>query len=104
MVPQSILLLLLITSSYSLTAAERHTKNSGVSYPIRFAYIDRTPSWYPGSGIAKGFGVPGYAADNDYNYFALAFWTCSSSLDMVGIWANALTYWGTGTEFGNTTS
>ena len=101
-IPRSILILLLVASVYSLKVSEREVLGSNVKYPIRFAYVDRTPYWYS-RNIAIGLGVPGYAPDNEYNYFALAFWTCSSALDMAGIWANALSYFTTAAGFGTTT-
>jgi hypothetical protein len=102
MVTRALLLILLIASVLSLRAADKPIVGSGITYPIRFAYVDRTPYWYS-TNIAIGLGVPGYAPDNDYNYFALAFWTCGSALDMAAIWANALTYFTNAAGFGNTT-
>ena len=77
--------------------------NGKFSYPIRAAYIDRTSSWY-GDSIAKGLGVPGFAAKHDYNMIILAFWSCAGSpKDMAMIWANARTYFDYPNSFGNTT-
>ena len=73
------------------------------NYPIRAAYIDRTPYWY-GDNIAKGWAVPGYAAPHDYNYILLAFWSCAGApKDMAGIWSNARTYFDQDNSFGSTT-
>jgi hypothetical protein len=74
---------------------ERESVGSGITYPIRFAYVNRIDSW-SSAGISAGIGVPGYGPKNDYNYFALAFWSCNSALDMALVWANALTYFGAG--------
>ena len=57
-----------------------------IEYPIRLAYINTIPSWWPPSSIAAGMGVPGYADETLYNYIVLTFWGCSNTMDIVKIW------------------
>ena len=59
-----------------------------IQYPIRLGYINNVPSWKPGHDVLQGMGVPGYAINNDYNYFALSFWGCDGVMDMVKVWDN----------------
>jgi len=81
--------------------------NAGVlknNYPIRLAWINRSPYWY-GDNIAKGWGVPGYAPDHLFNYIVLTFWSCNGAAkDMVQMWRDAKLYFGDQTKFGSTTA
>lgn len=47
-------------------------------------------------------GVPGYATNSIYNYFAFAFWSYNGPLDVSTVWANPLTYFGADSPFGKT--
>lgn len=57
MLLQSLLILLLISSAYTITTKEKPIVGSNINYPIRLAYIDKSLYWY-GRNIAKAFGVP----------------------------------------------
>ena len=71
-----ILLLLLSTQAFLLKKTrESLTAIPQNNYPIRAGYIDQMTSWY-GMDVAKGLGLPGYAAPHDYNYLIYAFWSC----------------------------
>jgi hypothetical protein len=62
------------------------------SYPIRFAYINRLLDWSP-RGVARSFGIPGYATPHLYNYICLTFWTFQQGpLDAALAWNLSSTY------------
>ncbi len=48
-------------------------------------------TWY-GDEFLAGMGVPGYAKENPYNYFVLAFWLTPGPVDMAIVWAEASKY------------
>ena len=66
------------------------------------AYIDKLFQLSPPEKIAAGMGVPGYAAPTIYNYIVLAFWSSSGPVDIVGIWADPVKYFGADSIFGKT--
>ena len=47
-------------------------------------------------------GVPDYAKPTIYNYIVLAFWSSSGPVDIVGIWADPVKYFGSDSIFGKT--
>jgi hypothetical protein len=48
-------------------------------------------------------GVPGYAASTIFNYIVFAFWTHKSGpVDIAGIWADPIKYFGSTSVFGTT--
>jgi hypothetical protein len=53
------------------------------------SYIDVVASW-TGDSIATYMGVPGYAKNSIYNYFALAFWLTTGPVDVALIWSNPI--------------
>lgn len=55
------------------------------------AYVDGVTSWW-GNDFLAGFGVPGYAPSNPYNYFLLSFWLSSGPVDMALVWSKASYY------------
>jgi hypothetical protein len=71
-------------------------------YPVRLAYIDKINQWWPPEKIAAGIGVPGYADSTIYNFIVLAFWSSSTPLDIVNIWADPLHYFGNDNPWGST--
>lgn len=73
-----------------------------VNYPVRFAYIDVIPNWWPPEAIAAGMGVPGFAPPNIYNYIAFAFWLSNGPSDIVKLWSDPITYFGPSSQFGTT--
>ena len=98
-----ILLLLLSTQAFLLKKTrESLTAIPQNNYPIRAGYIDQMTSWY-GMDVAKGLGLPGYAAPHDYNYLIFAFWSCSRGpLDVTLAWQNISMYLGEENPFGKT--
>lgn len=48
-------------------------------------------TWW-GDEFLAGMGVPGYANENPYNYFALAFWLSTGPVDLALVWAEASKY------------
>jgi|NOAtaT_5_FD_contig_31_467039_length_1008_multi_3_in_0_out_0_1 hypothetical protein len=67
-------------------------------------YVDSLTQWWPPEAIAKGLGVPGYAAENPYNTFILAFWLSSGAADAAKVFSDASVYFGTDSPFGKTNS
>jgi len=59
----SVLIFILIAPIRSLKTHDRDAVGSGITYPIRLAYVDRINSWTT-AGISAGLGVPGYGPDN----------------------------------------
>ena len=96
-------LLLLTLSAFKLKKDRKPVSSIPAnSYPIRAAYIDKMLSWY-GMSVASGLGVPGYAADHEYNYILFAFWTCNGGPVDVGIvWQNLSMYLGDQNPYGST--
>lgn len=77
--------------------------NSLITYPIRFAYIDKIADWSSPTAIAKSMGIPGYAPDHIYNYLCLSIWTYSyGPFSAAMIWDNPIGYFGTASAFGST--
>jgi chitinase len=71
-------------------------------YPIRLGYVNTIRSWWPGTNVLAGMGVPGYnSKEFPYNYIVLTFWI-DQPVDMVKVWSDPVTYIGTTTEFGTT--
>jgi hypothetical protein len=69
----------------------------------RFAYVDNVNAWWPPKSTLAQMGVPTLAAENIYNYFAYAFWTCKSGAQaMSKVYNDPITY--LGTDLGKTKS
>ena len=103
---KSIILLVLIAAYVDASSFLKVNKNVGGipqnNYPIRAAYIDKMTSWY-GMNVAKGLGLPGYAAPHEYNYIIFAFWSCNQGpLDVALAWQNISMYLGEKNPFGST--
>jgi len=89
-----------IYNNQTNTTNTTNTTNITVNYPIRLAYINQFSTWSTAAEIAKSMGIPGYS-NHTYNYFCIAFWTCSQGpLDIAKFWNDPKTYMGT--LFGNT--
>ena len=71
-----------------------------VTYPIKFAYINKLNSWASPSVIAKGMAIPGYSTHNNYNYICYTYYLCSGPLDIALVWNNPIAH--LGTLFGST--
>lgn len=91
------------TNSTSNTNSTNNTNSSiNVSYPIRFAYINKISDWSTANGLARSLGVPGYAPSHIYNYICLSYWTNSyGPVDASLLWDNPSSYFGTRSQFGN---
>lgn len=73
-----------------------------ITYPIRFAYINKITDWSSPEGLARSMGVPGYS-NHTYNYICFTFWTCSrGNTDTATLWNNISGYFGTYSSFGST--
>ena len=57
-----------IVTNYTIPVLERN-----ITYPIKFTYVNRVDSWWPPENLMSGIGMPGFAFDTIYEYFALAF-------------------------------
>ena len=76
--------------------------NNKIEYPICLTYVNKINNWWPPEKIAAGLGVPGYAPNTIYNYFALSFWSYANGpLDIVCIWADPVKYFGDQSAFGS---
>lgn len=92
-----ILALILLLVLPGISASNIFVTNSvpAISYPIRFAYIDKILDWGSPQGIAKSIGLPGYAPAHKYNYVCFSFWTYSyGPLDVALVWNQSSTYFG----------
>jgi hypothetical protein len=66
-------------------------------------YVDSLSVWWPAEGIAKAMGVPGYAEENPYNVFILAFWMTNTVADTASVYNSITTFFGTeNSKFGKT--
>lgn len=72
-----------------------------ITYPIRFAYINKINDWSSANGLARSMGVPGYS-NHTYNYICFTFWTCGQGIaDVAVLWNNPSNYFGTTSVFGS---
>lgn len=91
------------TNSTNNTTNTTNTNSSiNISYPIRFAYINKISDWSTANGLARSLGVPGYAPAHIYNYICLSYWTNSyGPVDASLLWDNPTSYFGTRSQFGS---
>jgi len=65
-----------------------------ITYPIKFAYVNRVLDWGSPQGVARSLGIPGYS-NHTYNYICLTFWLSSGPADTAGLWDKPSLYFGT---------
>ena len=73
--------------------------------PYYVSYVDKINQWWPGAAIAEGIGASNSKGCNIIN---LSFWTpkpdgTSAPVDIARAWSDAITYFGKGSAYGNTT-
>lgn len=57
--------------------------------------MNRILQYWPPGQLAANIGVPGFASETFYNYFAFAFWTYGAGpVDAANIWADPTKFMG----------
>lgn len=93
------------TTSNSTINTTNTNSSLSISYPIRFAYINKINDWSTANGLARSLGIPGYAPAHIYNYICLSYWTNSyGPVDAALLWDNPTSYFGTRSQFGSNDS
>ena len=67
------------------------------------AIINSLASYWPPENIAEALGVPIDETHDDYNYYSLELWTCSSGpLHLAPVWATPVNFFTKNSDFGST--